>query len=217
MSRRPAILLTGFEPFGGAASNPSWQAVQAVAEQWQGPADLHIACLPTTFAGSQLALQGLMEEFTPDIAVAVGLAEGRTALTPEWVAINHIDARIPDNEGHQPHDRRVVADGPDGLFTTLPVKTMVAAMQRAGVPATLSYSAGTFVCNTAFYALMHMLQNGPRPAIGGFVHVPATPAERVDGTGPTISLDLITRGLEAGLMACLSNDASPDITTGTIA
>jgi pyroglutamyl-peptidase len=215
MSARPVILLTGFEPFGGAASNPSWDAVQRVAANWSGTAKLHTARLPTAFATSGERLGALIDLLKPDIVLCVGLAQGRAAVTPELIAINRIDARIPDNAGSQPRDASVVPGGPDGLFATLPVKAMVAAMRTAGVPASLSYSAGTFVCNSTFYALMHALSGSQTR--GGFIHVPATPAETVNGDCPTMSLDHIVAALEAALSVCLIDKAHASIDAGTIA
>lgn len=214
---RPVILLTGFEPFGGADGNPSWDAVSLVSATWSGRAELHVARLPTAFEESVQRLQALIDLLRPDVVVATGLAQGRASVTPEVIAINRIDARIPDNAGSQPRDAVVVDGGPDGLFSTLPVKAMVAAMRKAGVPAALSYSAGTFVCNSTFYALMSALKQQGRGAIGGFVHVPATPAQSVSGDCPTMSLEAIARGIEAGLMACLVGREAVGQELGTIA
>lgn len=214
---RPVILLTGFEPFAGADSNPSWDAVALVAANWSGPAELHVARLPTAFEESAERLQALIDLLRPDIVVATGLAQGRASVTPEVIAINRIDARIPDNAGSQPRDVAVLSGGSDGLFSTLPVKAMVTAMREAGVPAALSYSAGTFVCNSTFYALMAALQRQGRGAIGGFVHVPATSAQTVSGDCSTMGVDTIARGLEAGLIACLVGRETVGEEFGTIA
>nr|WP_314261701.1 pyroglutamyl-peptidase I [uncultured Devosia sp.] len=211
------ILLTGFEPFAGAAINPSWEAVQLVAAQWTGQARLHVAQLPVEFGDSTERLRAMVSLLQPDVVVATGLAEGRNAMTPEVVAINRIDARIPDNAGAQPVDAPVVPGGPDGLFATLPVKAMVAAMREAGVPSTLSYSAGTFVCNASFYALMHMLGQQGRPIIGGFIHVPAMPQSRPDRDQPTMAVETIAKGLEAALMVCLGGADAHVGSMGTIA
>lgn len=212
----PVALLTGFEPFGGAASNPSWDAVERLSQIWRGPAQLHIARLPVAFADSAERLETMIALLRPDIVIATGLAQGRAAMTPELIAINRIDARISDNDGVRPQDVPVLADAPDGLFSTLPVKAMVAGMRAAGVPATLSYSAGTFVCNSTFFALMNQLRRQGGKAIGGFVHVPATPSEDDTGACPTMSVDMIALGLEAALMACLERRHEP-VETGVIA
>ncbi len=213
---RPVILLTGFEPFGGAGSNPSWEAVQLVKAHWQEDAALHIACLPVVFDEAAERISAMIELLTPDIVVATGLAEGRASMAPEVIAINRMDARIPDNAGMQPRDVAVSGTGSDGLFSTLPIKAMVKAMREVGVPSGLSYSAGTFVCNSTFYKVVEaQSRNG---AIGGFIHVPATPdmVERPDC--PTMSLDTIAMGIHAALMACLRGDRDVSaLETGTIA
>ncbi|WEK03019.1 MAG: pyroglutamyl-peptidase I [Candidatus Devosia phytovorans] len=211
------ILLTGFEPFAGAALNPSWEAVQRVAAQWTDPARLHVAQLPVEFGEGVERLEAMIGLLRPDIVVATGLAEGRAAITPEVIAINRIDARIPDNAGAQPVEAAVVPGGADGLFSTLPVKAMVAAMRDAGVPAALSYSAGTFVCNAAFYALMNLIQRQDRPMIGGFVHVPAMPESRPSADMPTMAVETMARGLEAALMVCLGGADAYVGSMGTIA
>lgn len=211
------VLLTGFEPFAGAASNPSWSAVELLASRWTGPAELRTARLPTTFADGASYLLGLIEVLRPDLVIATGLAQGRAAVTPELIAINHVDARIPDNAGLRLLDVSVVADGPDGYFSTLPVKSMVAAMRAAGIPAALSYSAGTFVCNHVFYALMHALRTRHPNIVGGFVHVPASPDEITTGDCPTMPVDMIARALEAGILACLDAPVPVDVGAGIIA
>lgn len=214
---RPTILLTGFDPFDGAASNPSWSAVAEVAANWTGEADLHTACLPTVFADSQHRIRELIATLKPDIVIAIGLAKGRAAVTPEFVAINLADARIPDNRGHQPRDLPVVADAPDAYFTTLPVKAMVRAMRGAAIPAALSYSAGTFVCNHVFYTLMHELQTQYPSSKGGFIHIPASPVEVADGSSPTLPISMIAEALRVAITACLDPLDDLELETGSIA
>lgn len=213
----PLVLLTGFEPFGGAATNPSWAAVERLKAEWRGPADLEVACLPTVFAESAERLRAMIALLRPDLVIATGVAEGRAAITPEVIAINRIDARIPDNAGARPLDAPVVDGGPDGLFATLPVKAMVSAMRAVGVPAALSYSAGTFVCNAAFYTLLDALRAQERPARGGFIHVPATPDMTDNGSVPSMALDTLVRGLDAAILACLEASADVSGPFGTIA
>lgn len=214
---RPVVLLTGFEPFGGAITNPSWLAVEKVKTRWKGEADLHIARLPTTFRDSGERLDALVSLLRPSVVIATGVAQGRATVTPEVIAINRIDARIPDNSGAQPQEAPVVAGAPDGLFSTLPVKSIVAAMRAAGVPSGLSYSAGSFVCNAAFYALMHALKAYDGAVVGGFIHVPATPELIGDADCPSMSVDLIASGLEAAVLACLTAPAPARLDLGTIA
>jgi pyroglutamyl-peptidase len=202
----PTILLTGFDPFERAASNPSWSAVQALARNWSGDGVLHAAQLPTVFCAAQVEIRTLMAQLRPDIVIGVGLAKGRAAMTPEVVAINLADARIPDNAGVQPRDQPVVHGGPDAYFTALPVKSMVAAMRAAGGPAAPSYSAGTFVCNHVFYTIMHEIRTRYPVMRGGFIHVPASPAEVADGSFPTLPIATMAAGLDAAIRACLTTD-----------
>jgi pyroglutamyl-peptidase len=165
------ILLTGFAPFAGAEVNPSWIAVQAVASDWRSPEQLHTVMLPVEFGAAATRMDELIAEYNPDTVVAVGLAAGRDRVSLERVAINVDDARTPDNAGQAPIDRPIIEDGPAAYFSTLPIKAAVAAVQAAGIPAQVSQSAGTFVCNHVFYRLMHAAQS--RTGIrAGFVHVP---------------------------------------------
>ena len=175
------VLLTGFRPFDGARMNESWEAVRTAAPALRDRGT-RVATreLPVEFGIASAALAGMVDLLRPRLIVAVGLAAGRAALTPERVAINVRDARIPDGAGQQPIDEPVVPGGPAGHFTSLPIKAMVAAAEQTGVPAEVSQTAGTYVCNDVFYALMHRLATDPALADtrGEFVHVP--PAEAVD-------------------------------------
>lgn len=167
------VLLTGFEPFDGRADNPSIEAVRAVAQAWAGPEQLIIAELPVAYgrAGEQLA--ELLATEKPTLVLGVGLAAGRRRLSIERLAVNLCDARIPDNDGHQPGAEPVVPGGPTALWASLPVKAMVAATERADCPAELSMTAGTYVCNAVFYRLARWAAAG-QGRRAGFVHVPDT-------------------------------------------
>jgi pyroglutamyl-peptidase len=169
------VLLTGFEPFGGAPLNPSGE----IARQLDGAliAGHHVrgAVLPCVFGKSGTELKRLMQRHRPALVVCLGLANGRAEITPERVAINVDDARIPDNAGRQPLDRAVVKGGPAAYWSTLPIKAIVAALQRNGFPAAVSQTAGTFVCNHVFYALMHELARERGVMRGGFIHLPSQP------------------------------------------
>lgn len=170
------VLLTGFAPFDGAAVNESWEAVRRAAPLLQDEQlVVEIRELPVEFdrAGSLLAVA--VRDLRPRLVIAVGLAAGRTAITPERVAVNVRDARIPDNAGASPVDQPVVPDGPVGYFSTLPVKAMTAQLAADGVPGSVSQTAGTYVCNDVFYALQHLLATDADLAgiRGGFVHVPS--------------------------------------------
>ncbi|MDQ7808077.1 pyroglutamyl-peptidase I [Amycolatopsis sp. A133] len=190
------VLMTGFAPFGGEPVNPSWQAVSLLAARRD---DVAAVELPCEFAASLPALRRALGEHRPSLVVCTGQAGGRAEVTPERVAINLIDARIPDNAGAQPLDAPVVPDGPAAYFTTLPVKACVAAIRAAGVPASVSHTAGTYVCNQVFYGLMHLLATEFPGVRGGFVHVPFSP-EQVAASGkpePSLSVPRIADALEA--------------------
>ncbi|MGP5413685.1 pyroglutamyl-peptidase I [Brachybacterium paraconglomeratum] len=170
------VLLSGFAPFDGAATNESWEAVrEAVPALVERGVDAEAVELPVEFGTASERLEEAVRGLRPRLVVAVGLAAGRTAITPERVAINIRDARIPDNAGASPVDEPVVPGAPVGRFSTLPVKAMVAALTADGVPAAVSQTAGTYVCNDVFYALQHLLATDPalEGIRGGFVHVPS--------------------------------------------
>jgi pyroglutamyl-peptidase len=189
------VLMTGFAPFGGESVNPSWQAVSVLGARRD---DVAAVELPCEFEASLPALRQAIEAHQPELVVCVGQAGGRAEVTPERVAINLIDARIPDNAGAQPVDVPVAEGGPAAYFTTLPVKACVAAVRAAGVPAAVSHTAGTYVCNQVFYGLMHLLTGFPGVR-GGFVHVPFSP-EQVAAAGkaaPSLSVDRVAEALAA--------------------
>ena len=172
------VLLTGFEPFNGAAINPSWEAVRAL-DGWSGPGFAVVARqLPCVFGTALDVLRESIAGVKPDIVIAVGQAGGRSEMSLERVAINVDDASIRDNAGNQPVDTPVAADGPAAYFTTLPVKAIVKALRLRGFPSGVSQTAGTFVCNHVFYGLMHHAVGQPLKA--GFVHVPFLPEQAAD-------------------------------------
>lgn len=207
MSKLPHILLTGFDPFGGESINPSWEAVRMLHERRIGGYRVVARLLPTAFEASRRELERAVREVEPAILLGVGQAGGRSRLSLERVAINVQDARIADNRGDQPIDEPVVAGGPAAYFSTLPIKAMLNALQQHGMPAEVSNTAGTFVCNHAFYGLMHRLAT--RPALartrGGFVHLPALPeqAARVPGM-PSLALATQVEALRVLLRTALT-------------
>lgn len=192
------VLLTGFDPFGGDTINPSWEAVSRLHGETIAGRHVVAEQLPTTFAGAPRALRASLRRHAPELVLCVGQAGGRAALSLERVAINVNDARIPDNAGAQPVDTPIVARGPAAYFTTLPIKAMHADLRAAGIPAEISQTAGTFVCNQVFYVLMHALA-GTRVR-GGFVHIPFLP-QQVETLPGVASLDLDT--VIAGLRICI--------------
>lgn len=216
-SAPPTILLTGFEPFGGEASNPSWQAVRPLHGQVLRGHRVVTACLPTDFRRALPALRRELARHRPALSLCLGQAGGRSGIELERVAINLVDARIADNAGHRPIDVPVVRGGPAAYFATVPVKAMLARLQAAGVPAAVSHSAGTYVCNQVFYALMHALRGRPQ-ARGGFVHIPYAPAQAARHAGaPSLDPALVTRALELMLDTALRTRRDRRLSAGTIA
>ena len=193
------ILVTGFEPFGGEATNPSMELVKALEPQI-GAAHIHTAILPVTASGGLQAALRAIEEIGPDAVVCVGQAGGRCAVTVERVAVNVDDFSIPDNEGQQPRNVPIVAGGPEAYLSTLPIHEMVEAMRGAGVPAAVSNSAGTYVCNHVMYGVAHYLAQHKPTAMSGFIHIPYLPQQVLDKPDkPSMGLALALRGLTAGL------------------
>ena len=186
-------LVTGFEPFGGDRLNASLEAVQRLPAK-AGALETVTALLPTAYARALPALEEAITRTQPDIVLCVGQASGRAALCVERVAVNIKNADIADNDGARPIEAPVVAGGPAAYLATLPVRAVVASLRAAELPAQLSMSAGTFVCNHVFYGLMHFAAvrgNGYR---GGFLHVPCLPLQAVPGM-PSMPLDDIVRGI----------------------
>lgn len=194
------VLLTGFEPFDKDLVNPSWEAVRQLDGVQLAP-DVQIVArrLPCAFATAGECLTRLIDELRPAMVIATGLGPGRSTLSIERVAINVNDARIPDNLGEQPVDTAVIADGPAAYFTTLPIKAMVKAVREAGIAASVSQTAGTFVCNQVFYLLQHALAgSGVR---SGFIHVPFLPEQVADSQQPSMALGMMVAGLQVALLA----------------
>lgn len=204
MDSPATVLLTGFEPFGGETVNPSWLVAQALHGRRVGGALVQAACMPCVFADAGPALQAALARHRPQLVLCLGQAGGRCDLSLERVAINVADARIPDNAGAQPIDVPVVEGGPAAYFGTLPIKAMVAALRAAGLPASVSQTAGTFVCNHLFYVLMHRLQQLPGVR-GGFMHLPLLPGQAAAQPGlPSLPLATQVQGVEHALAVALA-------------
>ena len=193
------ILLTGFEPFAGASINPSWQVAQALHGQRLGAHTVVAQCLPCVFGQALAVLQSALAAHRPVLVLALGQASGRCDLSLERVALNVDDARIADNAGAQPIDLPVLAGAPVAYFATLPIKAMVAALQQAGYPASVSQTAGTFVCNHVFFGLMHSLRR-QRSVRAGFMHLPLLPeqAAALPG-GPSLPLATLVAAVRLAL------------------
>ncbi len=189
------LLITGFDAFGGHAVNPAWEAVKSLPAT---VADFELCKLsiPTVFGRAAQLVLAEAERLQPDVILSVGLAAGREAVTPERIAINIRDARIPDNAGNRPQGEFVDAGGPAAYFSTVPVAEMARAIREAGIPASVSNAAGTFVCNDVLYALLHRFHGTDTQV--GFVHVPRLPEQG----SPSLSLEQITAALEAAIGIC---------------
>lgn len=193
--RPQKILITGFEPFGAEHINPAMLAVQALAVEVEQVVIIKKQ-LPTAFDRSLEVLQQAIEQEHPDVVICVGQAGGRYRISLEVVAINLDDAPIPDNAGQQPRDRKIKAQGANAYFSTLPNKAIVSQLIAHQIPASLSYTAGTYVCNHVFYGLCYLIETKYPTIKGGFIHVPFLPEQVLDKSDkPAMSLDQITKAL----------------------
>ncbi len=210
---RTTVLLTGFSPFDGETINSSWEAVQALQGERISGHTVVCAQLPVTFDHSHEELMDLVREHRPALIICVGQATGRRAISLERIAINIADARIADNAGAQPIDKPVVSGGQPAYFTSLPIKAMLRDLTEAGLPAEVSQTAGTFVCNHLFYGLMHDLQR--RRALtgmrGGFIHLPGlTPDD-----AHAMRLADMQKGLRIAIACALATTQDVKLSAGT--
>ena len=215
------VLVTGFEAFAGAASNPSGEVVRRLVsvpqpELAEAGVEVRGVVLPVSYRASGPALMAAIEAHRPELVIALGLAEGRSGITPERVAINLDDARIADNDGDQPIDAAIDDDGPAARFSTLPVKAIVAALTEAGLPASVSLTAGSFVCNHVAYVLGGAVERIPGLR-GGFIHVPATPDLVPPGSSvPTLTIDELERGIRLAIITAVQTTTDARVPGGSI-
>ncbi|MBP1765393.1 MAG: pyrrolidone-carboxylate peptidase [Firmicutes bacterium] len=211
------VLVTGFEPFGGEAVNPALEAIKLLEGKIVNGAQIIARSLPVAQKRCIDVIVGEMKLHNPELVLAVGQAGGRCDITVERVAVNIDDFRIPDNDGNQPVDEPIVAGGPIAYYSTLPIKAVVEHLRTNGIPASVSNTAGTFVCNHLFYGLMHTLAQEGNLRRGGFVHIPYLPeqAARLGGQ-PSMALDMVVRGLEAAVSAALVTGADIKLAEGKI-
>ncbi|CAO3427608.1 pyroglutamyl-peptidase I [Azospirillum doebereinerae] len=211
------ILLTGFEPFGGEAINPSWEAVRRL-DGWECRGHRVVAHrVPCVFGAALDALAQAVALADPVVVLCVGQAQSRSDFSVERVAINLDDARIPDNAGNQPIDVPVIADGPAAYFASLPIKAIVAAVRAAGLPASVSQTAGSFVCNHLFYGACH-LRAVHRPGLRvGFVHIPLSPAQAVRHPGsPSMAIESVDDALRIAVDTILTTGEDWKIAEGRL-
>jgi len=199
------ILVTGFDPFGGEKVNPALEAVKSLPSKIRG-AEIAWVEIPTVFYKASEVLEAEIEKYQPDVVLCIGQAGGRASLTPERVAINQDDARIPDNQGNQPIDTPIREDGQAAYFSTLPIKAMVKAIKEQGLPATVSNTAGTFVCNHLMYQALYLADKKFPNMRAGFMHIPYM-TEQVVNKPNTASMCLtdIVRGIEAAIGAIVDH------------
>jgi pyroglutamyl-peptidase len=211
------VLITGFDPFGGESVNPAYEAVKLLPDQI-GEADIIKLEIPTVYKKAGQKVEEGILTYQPDIVLCIGQAGGRSGITIEKVAINLAEARIKDNEGNQPLDEAIREDGENAYFTNLPCKAVVNAIREAGIPASISYTAGTFVCNDVMYNLLYMIDKKYKQIRGGFIHVPYL-HEQVTKKGegmPSMALETIEKGLEIAIRTILTNTEDLSLHMGTI-
>ena len=207
------LLLTAFTPFDGEKINPALEAVKLVKDRIGNLLIVKLE-VPTVFGKSIDTVREAIEREKPDFVLSIGQAGGRAEITPERVAINLDDARIPDNEGNQPIDEPIFPDGENAYFSTLPVKAMVEAIRKEGLPSSLSNSAGTYVCNHLMYGILYYLDKRPGMK-AGFIHVPYIPEQTKNKKEmPALELSEIVRGLEAAITAIAINGTNKKLAYG---
>ncbi|MBS4804570.1 MAG: pyroglutamyl-peptidase I [Clostridium sp.] len=210
------VLITGFDPFGGENINPALEAVKKLPDTILGQEIIKIE-IPTVFRKSLEKIEENIEKHNPDVVISVGQAGGRFGVTPERVAINMDDARIKDNEGNQPIDISIYEDGEAAYFSNLPIKAMVKEMTDNGIPASVSNSAGTFVCNHVMYGILYLVDKKYPNIRGGFIHVPYIPSQvTTKPNTPSMSIDDIAKGLELSIKAIIENSSDIKTVGGTI-
>ena len=212
---KKTVLVTGFAPFGGETLNPSWQVAKQL-HGWQPIAEVEVVAveLACAFLESAEQLSQLIAKLQPCLVLAIGQAGGRTQICLEHVAINLIEARIPDNAGQQPSGVPVVEGGPDAYFCQLPLKSMLKALHQHAIPAAISYTAGTYVCNSTFYQLCHLRKQMHLPV--GFIHIPYAPSQTFSNGVASLGLDLALTAVKLCIQVALTSNNDDSYQTGTL-
>lgn len=201
------VLVTGFDPFGGEAVNPAFEAVKLLPDEIAGAEIIKLE-IPTVFSKCGPAVEAGIQKYEPDVVINVGQAGGRSCVTIEQVAVNLAEARIPDNDGEQPSDEPVQKDGAPAYYATIPVKAIVKNIRDHGIPCHISYTAGTYVCNCIMYNVLHMAATKYSNIRAGFIHVPFAAQQAVEkpnGT-PFMSLEMIADSLRYAIEAAVKNE-----------
>ena len=210
------ILVTGFDPFGGEPINPAIESVKRLPDNIEGAEIIKLE-IPTVRKKSLEKIEKAINEHNPDVILSIGQAGGRFDISIERVGINLDDFRIPDNEGNQIIDEPVFPDGENSYFVKLPVKSMVQNVQKNNIPASVSYTAGTFVCNHVLYGVMYLIEKKYKGKKSGFIHIPFLPQQVVDKRNmPSMELNTIVKGLTAAIEAIVKNNEDIKQVGGTV-
>ena len=210
------ILVTGFDPFGGEPINPAIESVKKLPDNIVGAQIIKLE-IPTVKGKSIKKIEKAIEEHNPDVILSIGQAGGRFDISVERVGINLDDFRIPDNEGNQTIDEPIFPDGKNAYFVALPVKAMVKNIQKNKIPASVSYTAGTFICNHVFYGTLYLINKKYKDKKSGFIHIPFLPEQVINKKNtPSMELNTIVKGLIAAIEAIVKNDKDIKETGGTI-
>ncbi len=209
------ILVTGFDPFDKDIINPAYEAVKRLPDEIREAKIIKLE-IPTSFERSRIAIEEAIEKYSPNVILSIGQAGGRNEITIEKVAINLLEARIKDNDGYQPLDKPIKEDGQTAYFTNLPIKGMVSHIKENNIPANISYTAGTFVCNSVMYNILYLIDKKFPHIKGGFIHVPFLPEQAVlkNPIPSSMSLDMISKAIELAIEAILINKDNKDLVIG---
>lgn len=209
------ILVTGFDPFDKDIINPAYEAVKRLPDEIREAKIIKLE-IPTSFERSRIAIEEAIEKYSPNVILSIGQAGGRNEITIEKVAINLLEARIKDNDGYQPLDKPIKEDGQTAYFTNLPIKGMVSHIKENNIPANISYTAGTFVCNSVMYNILYLIDKKFPNIKGGFIHVPFLPEQAVlkNPIPSSMSLDMISKAIELAIEAILINKDNKDLVIG---
>jgi pyroglutamyl-peptidase I len=210
------ILVTGFDPFGGEPINPAIESVKRLPDNIAGAEIIKLE-IPTVRKKSLEKIEKAINEHNPDVILSIGQAGGRFDISIERVGINLDDFRIPDNEGNQIIDEPVFPDGENSYFVKLPVKAMVQNVQKNNIPASVSYTAGTFVCNHVLYGVLYLIEKKYKGKKSGFIHIPFLPQQVIDKRNmPSMELNTIVKGLTAAIEAIVKNNEDIKEVGGTV-
>ena len=210
------ILVTGFDPFGGEPINPAIESVKRLPDNIAGSEIIKLE-IPTVRKKSLEKIEKAINEHNPDVILSIGQAGGRFDISIERIGINLDDFRIPDNEGNQIIDEPIFPDGENSYFVKLPVKAMVQNVQKNNIPASVSYTAGTFVCNHVLYGVLYLIEKKYKGKKSGFIHIPFLPQQVIDKRNmPSMELNTIVKGLTAAIEAIVKNNEDIKEVGGTV-